>query len=156
MDRFKVSALAVGVCLFFAVGVYGQRQKPVGERSRDAGSAVSTPVVSTPIEPDSPATDSTVTASSQASSQARSQAIVPRLIKFSGLLRDVMGKPLSGPLDVTFALYDISAGGDPLWFETQTVQADELGHYTALLGAMHTDGLPVELFTSGEVRWLGI
>jgi hypothetical protein len=36
------------------------------------------------------------------------------------------------------------------------VQSDELGRYTALLGAMHTDGLPIDLFTSGEVRWLGI
>jgi hypothetical protein len=23
-------------------------------------------------------------------------------------------------------------------------------------GAMHTEGLPLDLFTSGEVRWLGI
>ena len=36
------------------------------------------------------------------------------------------------------------------------MQADELGRYTALLGAMHTEGLPIDLFTSGEVRWLGI
>jgi hypothetical protein len=85
-----------------------------------------------------------------------SQAIVPRLMKFSGVLLDTLGKPLSGPVDVTFTLYNTEAGGNPLWFETQSVQADNLGHYTALLGAMHADGLPVDLFTSGEVRWLGI
>ncbi|HEV2211238.1 MAG TPA: hypothetical protein VG167_20945, partial [Verrucomicrobiae bacterium] len=77
-------------------------------------------------------------------------------MKFSGALSDAAGKPLSGAVDVTFSLYNTEAGGDALWFETQSVQADELGRYTALLGAMHTDGLPVDLFTSGEVRWLGI
>jgi hypothetical protein len=77
-------------------------------------------------------------------------------MKFSGALRDSSGKPLTGSVDVTFALYSTESGGDALWFETQSVLADELGRYTALLGAMHTDGLPVDLFTSGEVRWLGI
>src|SRR5579859_1260018 len=152
MDTTKSIAWTVGVFLFFAVGAFGQRQISAPERSRDAASAVSTPVVSTPIEPDSPAADS----GAAAGPQANSQAIVPRLIKFSGVLRDILGHPMTGPLDVTFALYDKEAGGDPLWYETQTVQADQLGRYTALLGAMHTDGLPIELFTSGEVRWLGI
>src|SRR5579863_1587417 len=87
---------------------------------------------------------------------SNSEAIVPRLMKFSGDLHDAAGKPLNGPVDVTFSLYNTEAGGDALWFETQSVQANELGQYTALLGAMHTDGLPVDLFTSGEVRWLGI
>src|SRR5579859_667515 len=146
------SVMAVGVFLFFAVGAFGQRQIAAPERSRDAASAASTPVVSTPIEPDSPAADS----GAAAGPQANSQAIVPRLIKFSGVLRDILGHPMTGPLDVTFALYDKEAGGDPLWYETQTVQADQLGRYTALVGAMHTDGLPVELFTSGEAHWLGI
>ena len=152
MDRFKVSTLAVGVFLFFAAVAYGQGQKPATERPDNKASAASTPVVSTPIEPDSPGAISSVAAGPQATSQA----IVPRLIKFSGALHDVTGKPLAGPLDVTFSLYDSEAGGDPLWFETQTVQADELGNYTALLGAMHTEGLPIELFTSGEAHWLGI
>jgi len=106
MDRFKLSALGVGVCLFLAVGVCGQRQKPVAERPDNKTSAASTPVVSSPIEPDSPSADSGVATSPQTGSQA----IVPRLIKFSGSLRDVTGKPLSGPLDVTFALYDTEAG----------------------------------------------
>src|SRR5689334_8727608 len=85
-----------------------------------------------------------------------SGAVVPRLMKFSSTVRDSAGKPLSGTVDVTFSLYSTEAGGDALWFETQSIQADELGRYTALLGAMHADGLPTELFTSGEVRWLGI
>jgi hypothetical protein len=28
MDCFKVSALAPGMCLLFAIGAHGQRQKP--------------------------------------------------------------------------------------------------------------------------------
>src|SRR5690349_21392441 len=85
-----------------------------------------------------------------------SGAVVPRLMKFSGTVRDSAGKPLSGTVDVTFSLYSTESGGDALWFETQSVQADELGRYTALLGSMHADGLPIDLFTSGDVRWLGI
>jgi hypothetical protein len=77
-------------------------------------------------------------------------------MKFNGALRDAAGKPLAGTVDVTFSLYSVEAGGDALWFEIQTVQADELGRYTALLGAMHADGLPAELFTSGQAQWLGI
>jgi hypothetical protein len=81
---------------------------------------------------------------------------VPRLVRFSGTLRDAGARPLRGPVDVTFSLYAIEAGGEPLWFETQTVEADALGRYTVLLGAMHVDGLPMDLFASGEARWLGV
>ncbi|HEV2351708.1 MAG TPA: hypothetical protein VG028_17895 [Terriglobia bacterium] len=143
MESKKSIAWIVGVCLLFAGGVYGQSEKTAGVRPADAAATVSSLV-----EPDSSAASSGVTTSSQ--------AVVPRLMKFSGVLRDAAGKPLSGTVDVTFSLYNIEAGGNPLWFETQSVQADELGRYTALLGAMHADGLPIDLFTSGEVRWLGI
>jgi hypothetical protein len=84
------------------------------------------------------------------------QAAVPRLVRFSGVLKDAAGKPTHGVEDVTFSLYGIEAGGEPLWFETQTVEADALGRYTVLLGAMHPDGLPIDLFASGEARWLGV
>lgn len=62
------------------------------------------------------------------------RAVVPRLIKFNGTLRDLAGKPITGPVDVTFCLYFDEAGGVPLWFETQTVQANSLGRYSVLLG----------------------
>ncbi|HEV2352048.1 MAG TPA: peptidase S74, partial [Terriglobia bacterium] len=106
------------------------------------------PALVSPAALDSPATGSTVAGGPQ--------AVVPRLMKFSGVLHDAVNKPLTGTVDVTFSLYNTESGGSPLWFETQSVQADELGRYTALLGAMHSDGLPIDLFTSGEVRWLGI
>jgi len=49
-----------------------------------------------------------------------------------------------------------SPGGSPLWLETQNVQADTKGNYTVHLGAKKPDGLPLDLFTSGEARWLGV
>lgn len=90
------------------------------------------------------------------SSGPSTAATVPRLVRFSGVLKDQAGKPLVGPVDVGFLLYKEQAGGEPLWFETQTVQADGLGRYSVLLGAMHADGLPMDLFSSGEARWLGV
>jgi hypothetical protein len=83
-------------------------------------------------------------------------ASVPRLIKFSGELRDLAGKPLTGVVDAHFAIYRAQQDAAPIWEETQTLQLDEQGRYSVLLGAMQAEGLPVELFTSGEARWLGV
>ena len=33
---------------------------------------------------------------------------------------------------------------------------DSDGHYSVLMGATHNDGMPLDLFTSGEPRWLGV
>jgi hypothetical protein len=80
---------------------------------------------------------------------------IPRLVTFNGALRDGSGQPRSGTVGVTFAIYTASAGGQRLWQETQNVQLDSQGHYEAMLGAM-TEGLPLDLFSSGEPRWLGV
>jgi hypothetical protein len=82
--------------------------------------------------------------------------LVPRLVKFSGTLLDEHGRPQEGPVGVTFALYAEQTGGAALWLETQNVKADASGAYTVLLGANSTNGVPAELFVSGEARWLGI
>jgi hypothetical protein len=81
--------------------------------------------------------------------------IVPRLVKFNGTLQDSGGQPRTGTVGITFAIYHESNGGAPLWQETQNVQLDQQGHYDVLLGAVN-EGIPVELFTSGETRWLGV
>ena len=94
---------------------------------------------------------------SPSSPEATSASVqVPRLIKFSGIAKDQTGKPLSGVLGITFALYQAEQGGAPLWLETQNVQADTNGHYTVMLGTDKPEGLPLDLFTSGEARWLGV
>ncbi|HKO04940.1 MAG TPA: hypothetical protein VJW51_09335 [Candidatus Acidoferrales bacterium] len=81
---------------------------------------------------------------------------VPRLVKFAGTLMDAAGQPRGGTVSVAFAVYAAEEGGTPLWLETQNVQADAQGHFTVLLGAASADGLPIELFSSGEPRWLGV
>ena len=81
---------------------------------------------------------------------------VPRLIRFSGALRPDGAKPAHGVVELSFSLFKEESGGDPLWFESQTVEVDAQGRYNVLLGAMHSDGLPMDLFTSGEARWLSI
>jgi hypothetical protein len=81
---------------------------------------------------------------------------VPRLISFSGVLKDTSGKALTGTVALTLSLYTEQDGGSPLWVETQSVQPDDQGHYTLLLGATQPSGLPLDLFTSGTAQWLGI
>ncbi len=83
-------------------------------------------------------------------------AVVPTLVKFSGALADVDGKPLTGLTGVTLSLYKDSAGGAPLWVEVQNVQPDKTGHYTLTLGSTNKEGLPASLFATGEARWLGV
>jgi trimeric autotransporter adhesin len=92
----------------------------------------------------------------QQSTSSQSSAVVPRLVNFSGKAADVQGKAISGIAGVTFAIYKDQYEGAPLWLETQNVQADAKGNYTVQLGATKPDGLPLDLFSSGEARWLGM
>ena len=94
--------------------------------------------------------------SAASSAQAASVAVVPRLIKFSGTLLDAQDRPMAGPVGVTFALHAQQTGGAALWLETQNVTPDAHGNYTVLLGANSTNGVPAELFASGEARWLEV
>ena len=57
---------------------------------------------------------------------------------------------------ITFTLYSEQTGGAALWLETQNVTADSNGQSTALLGSTKPDGLPAELFTSEQARWVGV
>ena len=84
------------------------------------------------------------------------QPVVPRLVNFSGRATDAQGKVISGIAGATFAIYKEDSGGSPLWLETQNIQADAKGNYTAQLGATKPDGLPLDLFSSGEARWLAV
>ena len=88
--------------------------------------------------------------------EAGSDSVVPRLIQFSGIVKDAAGKPPAGPVGLTFSLYQLQEGGSPLWAETQTVQADSRGFYTVFLGAASPAGLPLDVFMTGAGRWLGV
>ena len=81
---------------------------------------------------------------------------IPRLVRFAGIANDESGKPMHGVVGITFALYREQEGGAPLWLETQNVELDGKAHYAVLLGASKPDGLPSDLFSSGEARWLGV
>ncbi|HEY4902470.1 MAG TPA: tail fiber domain-containing protein [Candidatus Sulfotelmatobacter sp.] len=89
-------------------------------------------------------------------SAVASAVVVPTLVNFNGALRDAAGKPLTGPQQVTFALYNESEGGAALWMETQKVEANATGLYTAMLGSSTSQGMPAALFATGEARWLGV
>lgn len=76
-------------------------------------------------------------------------------MRVNGVFVPANGQPV-GPVEtVTLAIYADEKGGAPLWQETQTVTVDAEGRYAVLLGASQNDGLPLELFDSGEARWLG-
>jgi hypothetical protein len=99
---------------------------------------------------------SAVSLSAQQTSVAAANAVVPPLVKFSGVLTDASSRPMTGTVGVTFSLYKESQGGAPLWLETQNVTPDKTGHYTVMLGSTTTQGLPANAFASGEARWLGV
>ena len=80
----------------------------------------------------------------------------PRLVPAAGVARDAGGNLLSGPVTVTFVVYATQEGGEPLWKETQTLTLDAAGRYSTLLGATRPEGLPAELFTQSEARWLAV
>ena len=74
---------------------------------------------------------------------------VPPVIRFSGTLAAAPGR-----VPVTFELYEQETGGEPLWRETHPVLVDAAGRYTVVLGV--GEALPIELFLSGEARWLDV
>jgi hypothetical protein len=103
-----------------------------------------------------------VLAAPQSASVSRSTPVapvvesVPRLVQFNGTLKDVAARPVAGVVSVSFSIYAEQDGGTALWSETQNVLADVSGHYNVLLGSATTNGVPAELFGTGQSRWLGI
>jgi len=91
-----------------------------------------------------------------ASAASSTGTVVPRLVNFSGVVTDPKGQPVTGQVTLVFSLYALQDGGSPLWTESQKVELDDQGHYTVLLGSTQPDGLPLELFTSGQAQWLGV
>ena len=102
------------------------------------------------------ATQAQTASASATTTSISDNATVPRLIRFSGVAHDENGKPLGGVVGITFSFYAEETGGAALWMETQNVRADAGGHYSVLLGAAEPNGLPAELFASGQARWIGV
>ncbi len=90
------------------------------------------------------------------SSSGSVSASVPNLIRFGGVLKDANGTVITTLSGVTFLIYKDEQGGAPLWMETQNVQPDKAGRYTVQLGAVSKNGLPPDVFMTGEARWLAV
>src|SRR5579864_1292120 len=81
---------------------------------------------------------------------------VPRLIWFAGVFQPADGLP-PAPVEVaTLSIYHEETGGTALWQETQNVPIVAGGRFNVLVGSSTSDGLPLDVFTAGEPRWLGI
>ena len=76
---------------------------------------------------------------------------VPHVIRIGGV---TTGTP--GTVAATLSLYAEATGGTALWSEHQTLTVAGDGHYTTFLGAATPKGVPLELFASGDARWLGV
>ena len=87
---------------------------------------------------------------------ASASTAVPALVPFSGIITKSDSKPISGQTTVTFLIFKDQEGGEPLFAETQSVTPDSSGHYRVQLGATLANGLPAELFATGEARWLEV
>ncbi len=100
----------------------------------------------------------TSTTATTASTATTATTSVPNLIRYSGTLKDAQGAALASttPVGVTFAIYNQQDGGTAVWQETQNVTADSNGQYTVILGSTTATGLPDDLFSQQEQRWLGV
>src|SRR5271157_1515139 len=100
---------------------------------------------------------STFLVGSIGSAQQASTTAVPNLIRYSGTLKDAQGAvPSEKTLGVTFAIYKQQDGGAPVWQETQNVTPEASGQYSVVLGGTTATGLPGDLFSQQEQRWLGV
>lgn len=88
--------------------------------------------------------------------QVAEQGSVPKLVKFSGVLRDADGKPVTTSTNLTFAVYRTQDDMSALWMETRAVWPDAEGRYTVLLGATKSEGIDSSIFASGEARYVGV
>jgi len=80
---------------------------------------------------------------------------VPLMLKFKGVLLGPNGRPVTKQTEVTFGIFQQQEGGDALWMETQDMQPDSRGNYTAMIGAF-SKGVPLSIFQATTARWLGV
>ncbi|MEE4177055.1 MAG: hypothetical protein V2I46_06045 [Bacteroides sp.] len=79
---------------------------------------------------------------------------VPTTIGFQGRLHDSGGSPVNANLNITFAIYDLEAGGVPFWAETHTAVEVSDGLFQVTLGTFNP--LSPDFFAESDSRWLGI
>jgi hypothetical protein len=79
---------------------------------------------------------------------------VPHFVKINGALKAKGGA--SNIVPVKFVIYDAAKGGTAVWEEVQNVQPGADGSYEVMLGATSPEGVPMDLFSTGSPRWLGV
>lgn len=81
---------------------------------------------------------------------------VPRAMRVTTSFQPADGSSAAPVEGATVAIYRDEIGGSPLWQETVNFKLGSDGKYSALVGAQSADGIPLDLFTTDEPRWLGI
>ena len=81
---------------------------------------------------------------------------VPRLIQITGVFQPVDGQPPAPVEIVTLSIYEEPDGGLPVWQEQQTVAIERTGRFTLLLGGTYPEGIPAEVFGSGQAQWMSL
>jgi len=87
------------------------------------------------------------------------EAQVPHLMRYQGVLLDHSGQPLEGVHTLNFRIYDALTGGNLLWNETQSGVPVTQGYFSVLLGNVASLNLPfdkdyyltTEVGTDGEM-----
>ncbi len=62
-------------------------------------------------------------------------AAIPNLLNIQGKLTDINDEPKTGEFAFIFGIYNISAGGTPLWSETKELNITNAGYFSTLLGS---------------------
>jgi hypothetical protein len=74
----------------------------------------------------------------------------PQMLNYQGRLTGTSGDPVSGTYSMTFAIYDDSTGGNPIWSEASDVYVNE-GIFSVILGSQ----VPIDDTVFAEPdRWL--
>ncbi len=76
-----------------------------------------------------------------------SNAQIPQLINYQGMLTDATDNPINGSRVIQFRIYNSASGGTALWTETQTVAVNN-GLFNVLLGSITP--IPFSVFDGGD------
>ena len=118
--------------------------------------AATAALVATAFQPGVAQTAQSLNPQSAAPLAASALTAVPALVPFSGIMTEPDGKPVAVETAITFLIFKDQEGSEPLFAETQAVTPDARGHFKVQLGATLANGLPTDLFSTGEARWLEV
>ncbi|HUQ49743.1 MAG TPA: hypothetical protein VM056_03430, partial [Terriglobales bacterium] len=98
---------------------------------------------------------SSICYSQQVSDAAQASPASHKTIRYSDALDATLVESCTGNVTVIVSLYGEGPGAEALWTEAHTVDCSS-PRYSLLLGSKSADGVPSDLFTTNEARWLGV